>query len=101
MSVPEGLCLISLGIEPRTPKLDQMKAQSRSMEAQFAVATMFFFLPSLEFSTAKQQYLTIIQISLSHLGRAYLGSSLRHLHSLFLCLHECVCACVYEGSYSL
>lgn len=86
MSVPEGLCLISLGIEPRSPKLDQMKAQSRSMAARFAVATVFFFsffffrLPLLEFCTAKlkkkKKLLTLLysKMNMADLSEAYSGS---------------------------
>lgn len=38
MSAPDGLCLISLGIEPRIPKLDPAKVQSRSIAAELVVA---------------------------------------------------------------
>lgn len=38
VSVPDGLCLISLGLEPRIPKMAPAKVQSRSIAAQFVVA---------------------------------------------------------------
>lgn len=55
MSKPEGLSLISLGTQPKTPKLDQIEAQCKLMVAQFVVATVHIYIYLYIWWILKQQ----------------------------------------------